>query len=234
MHPKLEALLLLQNRDQNLKALRAEERALPIERKQIEERIEGERARVTVSRDAVRALEVERKSLELEVQAKQDSIGKFKAQQAQTRRNEEFQALSNEIERYGKIISDIEDRELEVLERTDVARAELAAAEQKLAAAEKETGAALGVLSERAAALATRIAEVEADRQRIAADIESELLQRYNRLFSSKGDAAVVPVEHEVCMGCHMKVTTQTVVRARGGAEITNCPQCGRMLYCES
>ena len=57
------------------------------------------------------------------------------------------------------------------------------------------------------------------------------LLDRYNRLFKSKGGLALVTVEHEVCTGCHMKVNTQTILEARGEKAIIACPQCGRFLY---
>ena len=54
---------------------------------------------------------------------------------------------------------------------------------------------------------------------------------RFDRLFKSKGDAAVVALEHEVCTGCHMKVTIATVMRVKAGKEIVSCEQCGRILY---
>jgi predicted nucleic acid-binding Zn-ribbon protein len=233
MHPQLETLLLLQNRDQTLKSLRAEQKSVPLERARVESHLESERARVASLRDGLRSIEVERKSLELDVQARQESINKFRAQQAQTRRNEEFQALHHEIDRFSKMIRDTEDRELEVMERAETARATLAAAEEQLAAVEKQSAAALEMLTARASALETRIAETEAEKASVGQGIDADLLQRYVRLFASKGDAAVVPVEHGVCMGCHMKVTTQTLVFARAGQELTGCPQCGRLLYCE-
>lgn len=233
MHPQIETLLLLQNRDQTLKALRAEQKAVPIERHQIETRLAAERARITGLREALRSIEVERKGLELEVLAKQESINKFRVQQTQTRRNEEFQALHHEIERFGRMISETEDRELAVMERAESARAALGLAEEQLVAVEKQAAAALDMLAARTTALETRIAETAGEKDRAASDVESELLLRYDRLFASKGDAAVVPVEHGVCMGCHMKVTTQTLVFARAGQELVGCPQCGRLLYCE-
>jgi uncharacterized protein len=38
-------------------------------------------------------------------------------------------------------------------------------------------------------------------------------------------------VEHGVCTGCHMKVTTATAARVKAGKEIVSCEQCGRILY---
>src|SRR6476646_7592111 len=65
-------------------------------------------------------------------------------------------------------------------------------------------------------------------------DQELELMieaDKVKRLFNSKGDAAIVAVEHGVCTGCHMKVTTATASRVKAGKEIVNCEQCGRILY---
>ena len=69
------------------------------------------------------------------------------------------------------------------------------------------------------------------ERTEIAGKIDEDLLGRFERLFASKGDAAVVALEHEVCTGCHMKVTTATAMRVRTGKEIVSCEQCGRILY---
>ena len=59
---------------------------------------------------------------------------------------------------------------------------------------------------------------------------KEDLLDTFNRLFHNKSEA-VVALEHDVCTGCHMKITTQTVVRVKGEKEIVHCEQCGRMLY---
>ncbi len=80
-------------------------------------------------------------------------------------------------------------------------------------------------------ALDARLAELTKEREEIAAKIDEDLLSRFERLMASKGDAAVVALEHEVCTGCHMKITTQTVHRVKSGKEIVSCEQCGRILY---
>ena len=71
----------------------------------------------------------------------------------------------------------------------------------------------------------------EGTRAELASKIDEDVLDRFERLFASKGDAAVVALEHDVCTGCHMKITTQTAVRVKGGKEIVSCEQCGRILY---
>ena len=65
----------------------------------------------------------------------------------------------------------------------------------------------------------------------MAGKIDEDLLGRFERLFKSKGDAAVVAIEHGVCTGCHMKVTTATAAQVKAGKEIVSCENCGRILY---
>jgi len=65
----------------------------------------------------------------------------------------------------------------------------------------------------------------------LAGKIDEDSLGRFERLFKSKGDAAVVAFEHGVCTGCHMKVTTATAAQVKTGKEIVRCDTCGRILY---
>jgi predicted nucleic acid-binding Zn-ribbon protein len=80
-------------------------------------------------------------------------------------------------------------------------------------------------------ALDARLQELAKDRADIASRVDEDVLSKFERLFVSKGDAAVVALEHEVCTGCHMKITTQTAHRVKNGRELVSCEQCGRILY---
>jgi len=41
----------------------------------------------------------------------------------------------------------------------------------------------------------------------------------------------IVGVGGNVCGGCHMQLTTQAVVSAKGQSELVACPTCSRILY---
>ena len=149
----------------------------------------------------------------------------------QTRKNEEFQALAHEITHFENEIGKIEDRELEVMEMIETAKPALVEAERNVAEAKRRVAAQISDLEAKIATLGETLKTVEAERAALAEGIDEDILDQYNRLFVSKGGSAVVPLEHEVCTGCHMKLTTQTLVRVRGGQQITHCEQCGRILY---
>jgi len=228
---ELEQLLILQDRDQKIKQIQAEVRTLPQQRAQLEAQLNASIAAVTAAKGKAQQVEVAKKSLELDVGTRRESINRLKTQQYETRKNEEFRAMANEIERYEKEIGGIEDQELELMEQGDKLKVEVAAEEKNVAGARDSVARQIQDLEAKAIALDARLAELTKDREQIASTIDEDVLNRFERLFASKGDAAVVALEHEVCTGCHMKITAQTAHRVKGGREIVGCEQCGRILY---
>ncbi len=231
MQPDLEKLLVLQDRDQRIRQIQAEIKMSPQQRKNLEAQLAATAASLESLKHRAKQLEVDRKKLELDVGTRQSSITRLKTQQYETRKNDEFQAMGHEIERYEKEIVQLEDQELELMEQADKLRAEVSAQEKTAAAARESVNRQLSDLDEKGKTLQRQLAELATEREKLAAGIDEDVIERYERLFASKGDAAVVAVEHGVCTGCHMKVTTQTAVRAKSGSEIVSCEQCGRILY---
>ena len=231
MQSQLEQLLVLQDRQQKIKQLQTEIKSLPLQRKNLEGQLAASAAGVDALKQKAKQTEVERKKLELDVGTRNESIARLKTQQYETRKNDEFQAMGNEIERYEKEIQKIEDAELELMDQADKLKAELSIEEKKAATVKDSISRQTVDLEEKSKALEARLQELEKEHAAVAANIDEDLLGRFERLFASKGDAAIVAVEHGVCTGCHMKVTTQTAMRAKGGQEIISCEQCGRILY---
>ena len=231
MQPELEQLLILQDRDQKIKRVRNEIRTIPQQRAQLEAQLAATAAGLEALKLKARQVEVEKKNLELDAGTRRESINRLKTQQYETRKNEEFRAMGNEIERYEKEIRGIEDQELELMEQAEKLKGEVAVEEKSAGAARDSVARQVADLEAKAAALQARLEELNADRATIASTLDEDVLSRFERLFASKGDAAVVGLVHEVCTGCHMKITTQTAHRVKNGREIVSCEQCGRILY---
>jgi uncharacterized protein len=228
---ELEQLLVLQDRQQKIRQIQNETKTLPLQRKHLEEQLAANAAALEAIKQKARQVEVDRKRMELDVGTRTTSIARLKTQQYETRKNDEFQALGHEIERYEKEIQQIEDQELELMEQADNLKVEIAGEEKKTSAAKESITRQLADLETKGKTLQGRLEELTTERGEIAAKIDEDVLSRFERLFASKGDAAIVALEHEVCTGCHMKVTTQTVVQVKAGKEIVSCEQCGRILY---
>ena len=231
MHPDLEQLLVLQDRQQKIKQIQIEVETLPLQKKSLEAQLAASVAGVEVLKQKARKVEMDRKKLELDVGTRTESISRLKTQQYQTRKNDEFQAIGHEIERYENEIRKIEDEELELMMEADKLKADLGVEEKKAATVKESVARQTADLEVKSKTLESRLEELTKERAEIAGKIDEDLLSRFERLFKSKGDAVVVPLEHEVCTGCHMKVTTQTAHRAKAGKEIVSCENCGRILY---
>jgi predicted nucleic acid-binding Zn-ribbon protein len=231
VHSELEQLLILQDRQQKIRQIQIEIKTLPLERAHLESQLAASAAGVEALKQKGRQLEVERKKLELDVGTRAESISRLKTQQYQTRKNDEFQAIGHEIERYENEIRKLEDQELELMIEADKLKGEIEAADKSARATKDTTSRQLADLETKSRALETQQQELGTERDALATQIDADLLDQFERLFNSKGDAAVVAVEHGVCTGCHMKVTTATASRVKAGKEIVSCENCGRILY---
>ena len=224
-------MLILQDRDQKIRQIRAELKSVPLQREQLERHLAATAAGLDALKLKTKQVEVDRKKLELDVGTRTESINRLKTQQYETRKNEEFRAMGNEIERYEKEIRQIEDVELELMDQVDKLKAEIALEEKTATAGRESVARQMSDLEGKTQALESRLEELAKERNELAAQMDEDLLSRFERLFASKGDAAVVALEHEVCTGCHMKITAQTAHRVKGAREIVSCEQCGRILY---
>jgi len=227
----IEKLLALQDRDQRLRAFQTELAHIPEERKNREKQIADSAARLEQSKTRVKQIEVDKRNLEGEAQTKRDAINRYKQQQLQTRKNEEYSALAHEIEAAEKNISAIEDRELDLMDEAETLKPAVAEAEKIHHAEKAKIEQVLSSLADKKGNLDARILELKGDRAKLTEGIDEDVLERYERLFKTKQGSAVVPLEHEVCMGCHMKVTSQTAIEVKAQKSVVHCPQCGRMLY---
>jgi predicted nucleic acid-binding Zn-ribbon protein len=179
----------------------------------------------------VKKIESERKQRDLEIDAKKSQIEKYLNQQLQTRKNEEYKALTHEIEMAKEAIFKIEDAEIVLMEQAEVAQKNVVTATAEAAAAKKLVDEQISKLNAREENLKKELAELTSGRAQLAGAVDDSTRSRYERLFKSKGENVVVSVEHSACGGCHMKLPAQIVTNCRAQAELVTCPNCGRILY---
>lgn len=82
-----------------------------------------------------------------------------------------------------------------------------------------------------AATFDARISSLMQARASIAADLDDEVLEVYERLRSHLGGVAVASLNGERCTGCNVDISKAAVEEiAGGGSEIPRCENCGRMI----
>lgn len=149
---------------------------------------------------------------------------------ANTSSAKDAQGLEHEIASLAKRKSDLEDAELEVMERLE--EAESAVAEQEaLIASVNEEGARLSAEAKSAVADATARHEAATrDRAAIAASLPADLVGTYDRLAARGVGAGLL--QHRTCGGCRMVLsgTDLNAVRAATEDDVVMCPECGCIL----
>lgn len=231
MLPSIQALLVLQDRDRRLRSLAEDLAKIPKDEARAKDKLAGDNAAVAKAKEAVQANEIEIKKVELDAGTRKTTIVRLKTQQFETRKNDEFTALGNEIVRYEKEVDGLETKELELMEKADALRAVLSQAEAALAKTKQLVDEDLKALADRKQRMEAEVVEVQAERDRLAAAAPESQMPLYERLLKTKNGLAVVPVNAGKCSGCHIKLVASTLVKVNSGTEGAQCESCGRLLY---
>lgn len=143
----------------------------------------------------------------------------------------DLESLQHEVESLHRRQGDLEDVELEVMERLEDAekKASALAADQA-----RLTGAVEDTERRRVAALDALGKDVEyAQRQRetVVPDIGDELLAFYEKLRGKLDGIAAVSIKARRCDGCRLDLSATDVGRIRAAAEdeIIRCEECQRI-----
>jgi uncharacterized protein len=224
-------LLTLQERDSRRLNLEQQVKNVPREIAAIEGRIAAEKQAIETAKTEWHGLESKKKLLETEILSAEGKVAKYRTQQLEVRKNDEYRALTHEIETVEAIIGGFEEEELKIMYQIDEAKKRFAAAEAELKKNISGHEAKIRTLRERETQLQ---AELKAAQEAVATtrpEVPEPQLKIYDRLAVKPGHPVCVPVSGGKCGGCHLKIPTHIEVLAKSGTEIATCDQCGRIVY---
>jgi predicted nucleic acid-binding Zn-ribbon protein len=117
----LSKLLALQESDTKRLALEQQLAAAPREVAAVEAKIATEKSAIETAKTEWHGLESKKKLLEVEIKSAEDKAAKYRTQQLEVRKNDEYKALTHEIETTEAAIGVLEEDELKVLYLSDEA-----------------------------------------------------------------------------------------------------------------
>lgn len=230
----MSSLLILQDRDMKLRQIKSQLEELPKERSSGLAKVKELEDEIVRLHEVVKALELSGKALESEMAVIETQIVKYKNQQLIVKKNEEYKALTHEIEVAEGKVSELEGKEIELLYELDEARKLRDESEQKIRdriALEKKF---LADLDEKEVNLKGEIGGAQAEFEKAESALDRPMQSVYKRVSMGMKFPIIVPVRQQTCNGCHMKVSSGVDSEARAGIEITTCDNCNRILYSES
>jgi len=228
---EIKQLLALQGIDEKLADLEAHLGSLDSQRRRLEERIESERGSVESLRQRLAQLERDSRLKNLEVDELDASIREYQGRlETGIISFKEMEDLRVKIESERSRISRLEDAALALMDSIERAREELAEAEGNLKVREEELRSEVARIASALTETKDRIAELKEERDRLTADITPYLLSQYESLHTKYPDPLAV-ISHGTCTGCKLKLSGNTIERAKGGMGVVQCEHCSRILY---
>lgn len=230
---ELQTLVRLQQVDTALDAARRE-------LEQVESQL-GESAELVAAREGLAAVQrqlrdAQHQARELEYRI-QELTGKIATDEGRLYGGKvstrDLDALQREIEHLRQQRAKLEDDLLVQMEQVEQLQRGQEEAGQTVAARQRQWEADQAELIARRDTLRQLVAERDAQRTQIAAQVSAPTLAIYEELRHSRRGLAVVPVERNTCRGCRIAVPTSVVTQARLGRAIVRCPSCGRILVVE-
>jgi predicted nucleic acid-binding Zn-ribbon protein len=177
---------------------------------------------------------VTRRNLEKELAENESGQRNKRMRSNQVRNDREQLAVDHEIESLKEAKQRLEGELLSMMEaaeqRTARIKVLIELCEQRrgeLIEAEKESAAQVEDLK-------ISISKQHLDRDLMAKNIDTALLQRYEMLFSRRAGVAVSAAKGGTCQGCRMRLPPQLYNEIQKHLQVHFCPNCQRVLYFET
>ena len=223
-------LLNLQALDLEIRNLKLRLTMIPKEAENLQREIVKIESKVKAAKEQKANHELQLKQTESQIAELNDKVGKLQTQSALVKKNTEYQAMLGSIAMLKKSISDLESKQLELM---DTLAADDKAIYAATAAVKPETAPLRDEIKELAELVndvKARGRELLAKRPELRSMVDSEILPRYEQILKKNTTTPLVPVEIDKCGNCHLRLTPQTLNSARAGA-ITFCDNCMHIIY---
>lgn len=144
----------------------------------------------------------------------------------------ELTAIEHEIGALKRRQSDLEDVELELMERREQAQATLDGHERRLAEARSRREETEVKRDETLAEIAKEEEWKASARTPLAADLPADLIALYDKIRESSGGLGAALLRHGQCGGCRIELAGADRVRVKNAApdEVVRCEECRRIM----
>ncbi|HEY2988038.1 MAG TPA: C4-type zinc ribbon domain-containing protein [Candidatus Binatia bacterium] len=231
MREQIEILASLQNVDREIKDKNGAKNVLIEEIRRREEELKLKRSEVAQLKTEWAEKDKVRREKEQLLQEEGRKTMEKRMRMNRIKNIRELQALQHEVDQIKQANALLEEELMGILEDLEARAAVLKERNEELSGLEGTWGERKTELEAQAAQIDKEVAETSAGRQTIAAQLNGDLIQRYEMIFSRRGGMAVVAVADGICQGCFMNIPPQLSNEIRKSERLHLCPSCHRILY---
>ena len=144
----------------------------------------------------------------------------------------DLQAMDEEVKHLSRHVSELEDREIEVMEELEPLDAELGEMDAELGRLSADADSLRSTINTEESEIDAELARERTERAQLAAGVPDDLLARYEQIRRKLGGTGAARLVGESCGGCHLQLPAMELDRVRKAPpdEIIYCDQCGRIL----
>ena len=189
--------------------------------------------RLVNARTALSDVQSEVARAESDVQLVRDRAARNRGRlDAGTGTAKDLQAIQHELESLARRQADLEDIEIEVMERAETLESEVADLDRQRAELVAEARATQAARDEALARIAAEDAAVGADRAALVPGVATDLLALYDKIRAGAGGVGAAELRARRCGGCQLELNPVDVSRFATAApdEVLRCEECRRIL----
>jgi uncharacterized protein len=231
VHPELEALLALQEKDQAVTATDEALAGLDPERAALDGAEAGAERALAAAQAAIQAALDRREELE-------GKIANYRSMQEQRRQRlewvrgaKEASTLMAELDLARSVLAKEEAEFMRSGDAVGEAERRAAEAEKALQDLRAQQAPLREALAGRREQIVSERERATADREKAAAEVSPAMLARYERIRRGKAPLALYALHGDACGHCFTAVPTQRRALIQRGVTIEGCEACGVLLY---
>ncbi len=144
----------------------------------------------------------------------------------------DLERMQSELVSLARRISDLEDLELEVMERVETAQADHDELTAQLRNLDERTAGVTERRDDKLADLRQRAGAAEVERTAKAEGVAEDLLALYEKIRTQKGGVGAAALHAHQCRGCSLELTASDLGRIAKAPtdEVLRCEECNRIL----
>ena len=183
---------------------------------------------------------VEQSDIKRELAKAEDDVAQVRArkQKDETRlasgsgSAKDLENLQHEVATLERRINELEEVELEVMERFEVVEQGISALAESIDRLESEKKSLEAIADEKLSQVNIDVEKLGADRKDLAGTIDGELLKLYEKIRGDQGCVGAAEIIRRRCTGCQLDLTAVDVARfaATAADEVIRCEECRRIL----
>jgi predicted nucleic acid-binding Zn-ribbon protein len=192
----------------------------------INERVVKAECHQISSDQALRKAEAEVQNLHIKIEQTQSNLYGQKSHSPK-----ELQDLQNDVAALKRYLNTLEDRQIDAMQESETAEAELQSARAELDSALNNRDAMDKKLQQEQGVIRNDLDRFSIERNAIANAIPKNELDLYEQLRQQRRGVAVATISDNSCGACGSNLSLAHVQSARSSGQMVLCPSCGRILY---